>query len=272
MLIGGVVSGLGLASLRALTGGAHIEPPLPLPPGAVARINGTVILRADLALQKNQETGQTQTAMLESLINDELLVQYALKMNLTAESPKLRQELIAAASGDIISRAHAKPISPVSLRDYYFKNKTRYTRPVRVRVRIVFFPTPEAGLKKNAFEQALQNGATAQTLIKRFAGEAPVIQAGLISLQTLKSLIGEAPVHSLQGLPSGQWSNWVDTDEGTWRLYLANRTRARTPELESVRDQVEKDYLEERGKLALRAYLNRLRRKSDIALRLVSPQ
>lgn len=278
LFLGGIIGGLAFASLNALTSGRQNR--TSLPPGAVARVNDAIILRADLvralnavsAGKRNPLTDDDRAMVLQRLIEEELLVQRALSRGLAGEDTTLRNALVGAMTKDIIARNRAKPVSPVLLRDYYFKNKARFSRPARVFVRAVFLPADDAEKQMARFDSALQDGATAQDLNKRFGGKTPPVPNGLIPINKLKDYVGPAPVAALKGLRTGQWSSWVKEKNGFWRLYLVNRTRARIPELASVRKQVETAFRDERDDAALRAYIQKLKRQSKIELSADAPQ
>ncbi len=272
LFLGGVIIGLTLAGYSALNGGRAANPALP--PGAIASVGDTIILRADFvralkavsAGKQNPLTQEDEAAILQRLIEEEILVQRALDMQLVHQDPALRNALVDAITKDIVARSRAKPVSPVLLRDYFFKNKARFARPARVYVRAVFLPKGDAAAQMAAFDRALANASTPQYLGQQFGQYTPPVPDGLIPLQKLKDYVGPNPVNALDSLGSGEWSDWIEDKAGVWRIYLVNRTRARTPELESIQTQVEAALLDERDDAALRSYLNRLTRKTRITL------
>jgi hypothetical protein len=278
LFLGGIIIGLALAALNALTGGQARN--AALPPGAVARVNAATILRADLARalnavsmgKRNAITDEDKAVILQRLIEEELLVQRAMQRGLAEQDPVLRNALVNAVTRDIITRSRAKPVSPVRLRDYYFKNKARFARPERVFVRAVFLPSATDQANKTAFDTALRDGAKAEDLVRRFGQQTPPVPNGLLPVRKLIDYVGVTPIAALKGLRPGQWTDWIKGTGGLWRLYLVNRTRARVPELESVRDQVEAAYLDERDDAALRTYIDRLKRTAKIELSMDAPQ
>ncbi len=278
LFLGGIIGGLAMASLSALTGGEFTNSALP--PGAVARVNDAVILRADLARalnavsagKRNVLSNEDKAVIMQRLIEEELLVQRALNRGLAEEDPTLRNALVGAVTKDVITRSRAKPISPARLRDFYFQNKARFARPARIFVKAVFLPRQKASAQMIAFDQALKEGASPEDLRQRFGGQTPPVPNGLIPPQKLKDYVGPGPLAALNSLSTGQWSPWIQDKNGVWRLYLVNRTRARIPELSSVQDQVEAAYLDERDDAALRHYIDRLKRKAKIELSPDAPQ
>ncbi len=279
LFVVGIIGGLGLAGLSALTGGGDDRDTLP--PGAIARVNDVVILRANFAQalsaasadKQNPIPPDQETAVLQRLIEEEILVQRALDMQLAQQDPALRKALINALTEDVKARSQIKPVSAFKLRDYYFKNKARFARPARLFVRAVFIPNANSSAQIAAFEQALSAGETSKKLALRFFGEnTSPLPEGLTPADTLKDHIGQAAFAAVENLGTGQWSDWVESDAGFWRLYLVNRTRARSPEFETVRDQVEAAYREERVHDAIRVHLDRLKRNSKITLSADAPQ
>ncbi|PHS21791.1 MAG: hypothetical protein COA85_12515 [Robiginitomaculum sp.] len=278
LFLGGIIGGLALASLAALTGGNTTN--TALPPGAVARVNEAVILRADLvralnavsAGKRNLLTAEDKAVIMQRLIEQELLVQRALNRGLAEEDPTLRNALVRAVTKDVVTRSRAKPVSPARLRDYYFQNKARFARPERFYVQAIFLPKKQAATQMAQFDRALKEGPTPDDLRQRFGGQTPPVPQGLLPIQKLKDYVGPAPIAALKILSTGQWSPWIEEKSGYWRLYLVNRTRTRIPELSSIRDQVEAAYLDERDDTALRRYIDRLKRKARIELSTDAPQ
>jgi PPIC-type PPIASE domain len=279
LLIGGIVGGLSLAALNALTSGGGPNPDT-LPPGAIARVNNSMILRSDYVRalnavssgKRNVLTPEDKAAILQRLIEEELLIQRSLETGLATEDPALRNALVSAMTRDIIARNHSKAISPVVLRDYYYKNKARYARPARVFVRAIFLPAGSAPAQMDAFNADLKEGMPAKTLQLKYGENTPPIPEGLIPLQKLNDYIGPAPLAALPDLSTGQWSPWIKGKTGVWRLYLVNRTRQRIPELSSVKAQVEATYLTDRDDANLRRYLKRLKRNARIGYSADAPQ
>jgi len=278
LFLSGIIGGLALASLSALTGGNTASNALP--PGAVARVNDAMILRADLvralnavsAGKRNLLTDTDKAVIMQRLIEEELLVQRALNRGLAEEDTTLRNALVGAVTKDVITRSRAKPVSPARLRDFYFQNKVRFARPARVHVKAIFLPAKLASTQMDAFDRALQQGASPDDLHQRFGDRTPPVPNGLIPIQKLKDYVGPAIISALKTLSTGQWSPWIKEKNGVWRLFLVNQTRARIPELSSVQDQVEAAYLDERDDTALRRYIDRLKRKAKIELSPDAPQ
>ncbi len=278
LYLAGIVGGLGLAAASALTGGGASK--AALPPGAVARVNGQVIARADLmralkavsAGKRKPLSEAGKAAILQRLIEEELLVQRALSQGLARSDPVLRASLANAVTRDVIARSRARPVSPVLLRDYYYRNKARFARPARVSIRAVYFPKAGAASRQAAFDKALAEGTSVQDLLAAFGQDTPPVPTGLMPPGKLKDYLGSAPVEALTGLETGQWSGWIEDGGGVWRLYLANRTRARTPDLQSIRAEVEAAFRDDRDDAALRAYLDRLKRKADVVYSTDAPR
>ena len=278
LYLAGIIGGLGLAAASALTGGRSAQ--TALPPGAMVRVNDAVIARADLvraikavsAGKRKPLNEADKAAILQRLIEEELLVQRALAQGLAQSDPVLRASLANAVTRDVIARSRARPVSPVRLRDFYFRNKARFARPARVSIRAVYFPKSTARASMAAFDKALAKGTNVQILLAQFSGHTPPVPAGLMPPAKLKDYLGSAPLAALKGLGAGQWSGWVEDNGGVWRLYVANRTRARSPDLQSIRAQVEAAFRDDRDDAALRAYLDRLKRKADLAYSTDAPQ
>ncbi len=279
LYLAGILGGLGLAAASALTGGRSAQ--TSLPPGAVARVNDAVIAREDLVRalkavsagkRKTALTSKDEAAILQRLIEEELLVQRALSQGLAQSDPVLRASLANAVTRDVIARSRARPVSPVLLRDYYYRNKARFARPARISIRAVYFPQDVASGRMAAFDKALAGGASMQALLERFGQDTPPVPQGLVPLEKLKDYLGKAPLAALKGLGAGQWSGWVSDSNGVWRLYVANRTRARVPGLQSIRAEVEAAFRDDRDDAALRTYLDRLKRKADLAYSADAPR
>ncbi len=277
-LLAGVVGGLALAALSALTGGDERAQQ----PGGdvIARINGVDLSRADLmralkavsAGRRQPLSASDEAAILQRLIEEEVLVQHALELDVARHDPNLRNALVSAVTRDVITRSRAQPVREGDVLAYYAKNRGRFALPARYYVRAFYIPAKEKASQMAAFERALAAKESAKALAERFGSAAPPIPQGLLPLSKLKDYIGSAPAAALEGLTTGHWSDWIDDKGGVWRLYLVNRTAARTPPLASIRTQVEAAYMDARDDAALRRYIDRLKAKATITLAPDAPQ
>ncbi|VAV87213.1 hypothetical protein MNBD_ALPHA06-2137 [hydrothermal vent metagenome] len=273
VLLLGVVAGLGLAAVNALGGGGASKQPLAA--GAIARVNTVSILNADLiralqAVSQGRHSPLSQadeTEILNRLIEEELLVQRALALGLAQEDPALRSALVSAMTSDILSRNLGKPVSPVRLRDFYFQNKASFAVPGRVFIRAIFIPTAKAESQIPLVEQALLDGIDPKTLAEQFGSDTPPVPAGLLPVQKLLDYVGPQVVTVIPSAPIGQWSNWIKTNAGSWRIIVVQKTNSQVLPFEDVAEQVRAAYQVQRDDAALRKYLDQLLQNANIQYR-----
>lgn len=174
-LAGLVLAGLGMVSTTPATSGV-----VPVPPGAIARVNAGVILWSDFRTQLEAEHGVTaeaataeqRHAVLEAMLAEELLVQRGLEIGLPASHPAVREALVAGVQEQIAADLQARAPDEAELRARWQRDAQRYASVPVLRLRH-FFARAAPGEDLAAFATRIE--AAAQAL--RGGGDVAAIAA-----------------------------------------------------------------------------------------------
>jgi len=272
--LGVILAALGLVrSGRGDAGG--------LPAIAVARVNGELI-RADdyqrvlsgLAQDKRNPIDDAQRKqILDRLIDEELLVQRGLELGLARHDGKIRKDLTAAVIDSIVAEFADTQPGDKELEAFYEQNRAFFAGPGRVRVRQVFCRVPISPDAPMAFDRAqqaaqrLRNGEDFDA-VRTALGDpemAPLPDAPL-PLPKLVDYLGPTASRVATGLDIGQVSEPVRSSTGYHVLQVLDRVPDSGPPFADVKAQVEAEFRRRAGERALRAYLDELRSRADIAV------
>jgi len=272
MLLGGIIGGLSLAGFGALRNENSAQ--RAMPPGAIAMVNNNAILRADFvraltavsAGKRNPVSKDDEAAILQRLIEEELLVQHALRLGMIETDTSLRNSLVSTLTRDVIARSRARAVTDEALKSYYQNNREPFVRGSRYFIAALLFSGPGANAKMAEFDAARTSGKSLAQLLKEFAANTIPVPQGLVPKQKLLDYLGPEPVRSLDNLDLGSWSLPIATGNGNWRLLLLEKTQATEPDWQEIKPQVMSAYLDERDSKALRIYINQLKKRADISL------
>ena len=277
-LAAGAGAGLLLAAVGLLREDADSEA---LPPVAVARVNGALILKdAYRQLLTGLESDTREAAdperrrhVLDRMIEEELLVQRALELGLAGSDRRVRGNLVSAMIAAVTSDAESAVPEPDTLRRFFDENRAYFTRPPRLRVRQIYLresgresdPTPRT--RAESARRRLLGGAAFGQL-KREVGDLEVapIPDTLLPPAKLREYIGPAGLEAALALEPGSPSPPVPAAGGFRILELVERDSARTPALAEIRPLVEAEWSRREGERALRAYLDELRDRSEVRI------
>lgn len=266
----GAVIGLGLAAFGALGSGKMARETLA--PGAIASVNGNMVLRADFVRALTAvSVGRTnpllpvdEASILARLIEEELLVQRALDHGFAQADSQLRNALVNAVTADVIARSQSRPVSERALQNYYQKNVGRFAIPARYSIRVLFFAGEDGDDSMARFDQALATGSDPSELVRIFGGKTLGVPKGLLPARKIIDYIGPVPAAGLDDFHVGQWSQAIPDRRGVWRIYLDDRIEAKIPPLQEVAHQVQVAFTNERDDAALRSFLNAMKKDADI--------
>ncbi|MBL4616431.1 MAG: peptidyl-prolyl cis-trans isomerase [Robiginitomaculum sp.] len=268
-LLFGIVAGLTMAILASLNDESQANQRLS--PSALVMVDDSAILQADLvraltavsAGRRNLLTEDDEQAILQRLIDEELLLQRAIKLGLVEAEPELRNSLVAALTREVISRSRSEDVDKQKLEEFYETNKQLFTQKPRYFVKAVFLANP-----KNAaeFEAALANEDSIDTLVNNFAGNIPVPE-GLLPKQKLIDYLGPQALVDIDAMEIETWSKPIDEQNAFWRIFLVDKTTETIFARDIIEQQVLTAFKNQRDDIALRDYISSLRREAVITYR-----
>ena len=248
-----------------------------LPEGAVARVGGVPIrtdayVRLVAALASDRRTPLTDAdrhRVLDRLIDEELLVQYAVALGLVETDRRVRANLVTAVLAALNAATETYEPGEGEIEAFYAENSGYFALPARVRVRRVFIANDadrDAARKRaqRVFER-LEAGDPLDRVREALGDEvlAPVPDAPLPPAK-LREYLGPTALQAALALEPGEIGEPLETPQGFDVLALVNRTDAEAPPLDSVRPQVLAEMKRREGDRRLRQRLDDLREETDV--------
>lgn len=275
----GAAAGIALAASSLLTAPGAGGPPLP--EGSVARVNGTLIRSEDLqrllaALASDRRaplTDEDRRRVLDRLIEEELLVQYAMSLGLVRTDRRVRGDLVSAVLGALNASTDGYDPSAAEVEEFYQENRDYFAYPARLQVREVFVAAPRNAPDGDALARAqqaaerLRAGEALDTVRAALGDEAfaPLPDAPLPPAK-LREYLGPSALRVAQTLQPGEVSDPVRTPQGYYVLLLVAHAESQAAPLAEVEPQVRAEMKRRLGDRLLRERLDSLRAQADLTL------
>lgn len=262
LLLFAVIAAIALALSAVLERGTE------LPGDAVAVVNGRPIgddafaaqLDAVAAQLKRAPDAPERAAILERVIDEELLLQQGLALELPRKDARLRAQLVQEVIRQALAESARSPVTDAELRAFhaaqpgFFRQAPTY-RVWRFDCRDMSAARTQQAVLRAGGEPAPQDGCRRNALLPdAWLGAAKL--GDHLGAELATAVLALAPGDSML-------STRADT---TSVLLLLAVAPAREPAFEQVRAQVETELRRRRDEAALAAYLARLR--ADAALRM----
>lgn len=282
MLAIGALVGLAMAAAGLLGGSG--PGPATLPAGAAAVVNGRVVPAAafERALGSLQEVSRDRVgparrrALLERLVDEELLVQHGLALGLVELDRKLRGDLVRAVIDHAIAAAAVAEPSPQQLEEFYAANADAFLRSDALLVRQLFLRVDDwddaaevERLHRRAAEaRGRLVGGEDFDAVAAELGDPPsvAVPRAYLNPAKLSDYLGATALRSVVSLESGGVSFPLRSPEGYHIYQLVGRREAALSPLDSVRELVASEYRRRRDDDTLRALIADLRDSAAIAL------
>lgn len=260
----------GVAGLAAAAFGAIGTPRLDvLGIGAVATVDGRPISReaADRAVQalsndkRNAVTDADQEAALERLIEEELLVQRGVALGLAETDLNARKAIVQSVLQLAIAERTGDEPSEASLRTFYADNAGMFAPAARLRGSLVFVKRDTTSATRVAAARtALGAGRSATNLGDE---QALVLPTAMLSPTELRTYLGAALAASASQAKAGDII--VTEAPDGWRLLRIDAKAAPAMgRYEDVATEVRAEWDRRADETAVRAYIERLKRRARI--------
>jgi hypothetical protein len=253
-----------VAALIGAVGGPQLE--LANRPAAI--VNGVPIprealARAVLALEndsRNPVTVEREAAVLERLIEEELLVQHGVDLGLAETDFAARRALVQSVlTLAVAERTGAQP-SEDELRRFYRENAGFFAPAPRFSASVVFLGSTSQ-TSADQVRAALLQGADASGFGDPTAVEIP---RGALPEAEWRRLIGADAARAAAALGPGQVSLPIATGGGVLIVRVNGFAAAPAPAYEDVAAQVRTEWDRRADEAAARDYLERLKRRARI--------
>ncbi len=277
MLAAGAVLGLVLVATDLFR--VADDSPETVPEGVVATVNGVGILGAEYgsaldryALSRGGSLdGQDSTLVLDSMIDEELLVQRARDLRID-RNDRLVRDLMAKTVVEVVAM-EAESTDPTSqeIAAFYEKNGALFARATKIRVRGIRI---EVNQFRNALEAEERATAAAARLktgddfarVNREIGDRPSVPLPdrPLSEPELRQHLGAAAASRALEMEPGQVSEPVRSGSSFHVLKLVSREPAVIPPLYQIEAQVKAEMRRLAHQGAIQDYVAELRSLADI--------
>lgn len=211
--------------------------------------------------------------LVEAYVRDEILFREGLALGLDRDDPvikrRVRQKL------DLMSEEQIAGAAPTDadLTAYMMQNPTRFTRPGMVSFEQIFFdgsrPVAEVEREVGVAKAALARGVDPVRLGK------PTLlpkSADAVSLELIARDFGSGFSDQLAKLPLGEWTGPIASGLGAHMVRVSARTPAALPPLYDVRQQVAREWENERRERSRTASYRKLRDSYTVVIEPKLPQ
>ena len=240
---------------------------------AVAWVNGVPIerqtLRAWQVAAARERGQQSQDALLQAVIDQELLYQEGVRQGLLQSDPVIRRRVIQMMA-EQIGATVGEPMTE-DLARFYAEHASWYTRPAQVRFAQIFVPESRVAPARvtDVFDRLGPD--TDKTQFLQASRKAPDrLRAHdddlYYAMDRLMALYGPQFSRALFALPVGQVAGPLQSSLGWHMVLLLERLPEQQRPLDQVRNIVARDWRQARQAAAVRSWLERARRRADIEI------
>ena len=222
---------------------------------------------------KGREPSSTElNHLIESYVRDEILYREGVKLGLDRDDivvkRRVRQKIELIAEEDASTRAP----TDADLSAYLAANQARFVQPAILTFEQVFLGQSTSGPgvvhAVAVTHQALRNGADpaelgTPTLLPHRMTQTP---ADLVARD-----FGDSFAAALEKVPVGEWAGPIDSSFGAHYVRVSDRTPAVAPQLAAVRDQVVREWENERRQRARNDAYAKMRGEYEVSIEAKPP-
>jgi parvulin-like peptidyl-prolyl isomerase len=240
---------------------------------AVALVNGYPISsqRFTIALQSvspnpaNVVTTEQRRAVLDSLIEEELLLQRGLDIGIADSDSVVRKSLVEAMIQRIVSAPKVTP-DEAQLQQFYQQNQAYFTGSAALKVRRMVFRGDGGLARAEAAYTAL--AASSWDEVARLHADVDFIAlpASFMPAAKLRNYLGPGVTAQLETMAVGEFSKPLPQAGSFNILQLVDLQAAAARPFEEVQSLVLREYQRREDDAALRSYLQALREESNVRI------
>jgi hypothetical protein len=239
---------------------------------AIAKVNGISLSRDQYqSLIKNIEdnkqnplTEEHKKYLLQRMIDEELMVQRGQEIGLLELNSILRNNIRQALVETIIAENAVVNQDRSSIEAFYKENADFFSQTSKLRVKHLKFENEKTA--QQAFDLLKQGQAFAEVKTKYALPSILEVPDSLLSLADLQKYLGPTLTETLAESDTQGYSEPIEA-ANQWHIALVLERKTRqAPTLDSVYEQVSKEYQRRQNELAVRQYVDWLRDRADIEL------
>jgi len=233
----------------------------------------TDIDRLILLWEKKQQRPPTQVelkGMIEQQIREEVMYREALAMGLEQNDPIVRRRL--AQKVEFISADLAAQVEPTEteLADYLATHSEKFEIPARISFAQIYLNADKRGAGVQEYAQHLLDDLKHATKkIDIMTVGDPIMfgpQHEQVTKREVSRLFGNDFAIKLFDLPVGDWQGPILSGYGFHIVRIDNKTTARQPELDTVREKVRNEWFAQQRRTVDEAFYKSLRQRYEIVI------
>lgn len=233
-----------------------------LPVDVVAVVNeiaiGRDIYERALARLADPESAQAGSAILQRLVDDELLVQRGVELGMTESDSEVRGAIVNSLVASVTAEADASSPTDEELQQYLDDNSERFSYTSKLSVEA--WQTDHEPIAQS-FVTELRAGGTPET--NDDIDAIPDLPTDLLPAETIRDYLGPAITAAAAEMPDG--SSAVFARRGRWLVVRVNaKERTAISDLAAVRNRVLLDYRRSLADAMLYDYIDNLRQRADV--------
>ncbi len=241
---------------------------------AVAYVNGAPILDAEYARARDTmqsglaraRTTDDNMRALQILIDEELIVQEALRLDLGRDDRLVRKNLVQALIRSVTSLNSADEPDEDELRAFYEAEKSLFSSPRLVTINVA---RAADGRASQNFMTALQGGASFEQA-RADGGLERVTIAPRAPLGKVSDYLGGSARDAVAKMAQGDIAGPIATGNGDIFIWL-RKDEGAPLSFDQARDSVETEWSRRRDEQALEKYIARLRHNARIKI-IIDPE
>jgi hypothetical protein len=186
-----------------------------------------------------------EAALVQEWVEDEILYRRAIELGLDQNDTIVRRRLVQRMRFFLEDTYRIEPPTDAQLQAWLEQEPHKFAMPATVSFTQRFFSRGQRGTELGAAARAALE--TLQSDPNAAVEGDPFFRGSNfedMSPAEIKRAFGTEFEEGIADLPLGQWMGPVKSSYGLHLVYVRNRTSAEAPELESVRDKVEQDWLQ----------------------------
>ena len=223
---------------------------------------------ADIASQRlwglnfNQLSIEQQQSVVQIVIDEELLLQRAERLQLVSTDPGLRKAAVAAAIDQVVNNFLAQPTTDKALQQFYLDHNSLFETAEKLALDALLINSPIQIQQANAM---LASGQTL-TQIAEHLNSDYLLPRSLLPAHVLYRQLGPSMAKIVQALEEGEHSEPIQRVEGLYIFHLSHRQAPELPPYQSIGDSVALEYQRRGREQALDTKLSQLRKRADITI------
>lgn len=201
-------------------------------------------------------------AIIDLLIDEELLLQRAKSLRIPAVNPNVRKAIVQASISNVTENFLLLPTSKQSLENFFKYHKAVFERPPRVAVEALLFSDLHAA--EAVFQRYSDGDSWESIAISEQVNSIAMLPKSPLPAHVLRRYLGPSLANVALLLKTGELSSPIERSEGVYLLHVNTVIESSLPNFDEIAGDVRVEYLSRGREAALTEKLHELKEGSDI--------